>query len=252
MPDQPLVLILTPVKDAIHFLDGYFSSIANLDYPPDRIAIGILESDSRDGTYESLLTRLPDLHQRYRRVGVWKRDYGFIIREGMPRYEHSIQVRRRSILAKSRNQLLFRALQDEDWVLWLDVDVIEYPPDLIPCLLETQRQIVHPHCVREYGGRTFDLNAWRENGSLHMEQLRSEGSLVPLDSVGGTALWVNADCHRDGLIFPSYPYGIGNNKIRTQNHWLGEIETEGFGIMAHDMGIQPWGMPLLEIKHSEH
>lgn len=32
---------------------------------------------------------------------------------------------RRGILARSRNFLLFEALHDEGWVLWLDVDIVQ-------------------------------------------------------------------------------------------------------------------------------
>jgi hypothetical protein len=32
--------------------------------------------------------------------------------------------------------------------------------------------------------------------------------------------------------------------------FVGEIETEGLGIMAHDMGHECWGMPNLEVKHA--
>ncbi len=53
-------------------------------------------------------------------------------------------------------------------------------------------------------------------------------------------LLVRAGLHRDGLVFPCFPYGIGNSKIRRDNRWLGEIETEGLGIMADDMGIECW------------
>ena len=81
------------------------------------------------------------------------------------------------------------------------------------------------------------------------DDLRDEGDLVALDSVGGTMLLVHADVHRDGLIFPPFPYGLRNAKIRKRNHWMGELETEGLGIMASDMGVQCWGMPNLEIKH---
>ena len=86
--------------------------------------------------------------------------------------------------------------------------------------------------------------------SLHIHDLRGEGELARLDSVGGTMLLVRADRHRDGLVFPCFPYGIGNPKIRLNNHWLGEIETEGMGIMADDMGIECWAMPLLETSNT--
>ncbi len=39
-------------------------------------------------------------------------------------------------------------------------------------------------------------------------------------------------------------------KIRRGEH-AGEIETEGLGIMAHDMGHACWGMPNLEILHKK-
>ena len=124
-----------------------------------------------------------------------------------------------------------------------------YPPDIIQRLLATGKDIVQPNCVLDYGGRSFDTNAWRDHGTLHLDDLRTEGDVVPLDSVGGTMLLVRADVHRDGLLFPAFPYGVQNPRIRTDNLWVGEIETEGLGIMANDLGVQCWGLPNLEIKH---
>jgi len=156
------------------------------------------------------------------------------------------------VLAKSRNHLLSRALADEDWVLWLDVDVIAYPRDIVERLLAAGRDIVQPHCVTE-GGRTFDHNAWRDQGRLLMSDLRAEGDLVRLHAVGGTMLLVRADLHRDGLIFPPFLYGRASPFVRQPNPWLpdtvGELETEGLGLMAMDMGHQCWGLPNLEILH---
>lgn len=74
-----------------------------------------------------------------------------------------------------------------------------------------------------------------------------------LDAVGGTMLLIRADLHRDGLIFPAFPYGAGSSRIRSSHPlWgKGEIETEGLGIMAADMGVQCWGLPDLEIIHAD-
>jgi peptide chain release factor subunit 1 len=87
-----------------------------------------------------------------------------------------------------------------------------------------------------------------------MDALRAGPDLVRLDSVGGTVLLVRGDVHRDGLIFPPFPYGGGSPAIR-RPHPLGpgvcgELETEGLGIMALDMGYQCWGMPKLEVLHA--
>ena len=243
------VLILTPAKDAARHVGTYLRGIHSLTYPRQLLSLAVLEGDSTDDTYELFAQRLPELNEALRRAELHKKDFGYRLPPDLPRYAHHLQVQRRSVLARSRNHLLFRALDDEDWVLWLDMDVVEYPADVIERLLATGKEIVQPNCVYEYGGTSFDLNAWRDQGRLHLHDLRAEGDLVPLDSVGGTMLLVRADVHRDGLVFPCFPYGLPNPKIRTNNYWMGELETEGLGIMASDLGVQCWGMPNLEIRH---
>jgi len=249
------VLILTPVKNASAHLDRYFECLAQLDYPRELISLGLLEGDSRDGTYEKLQALLPSLRQRYARVMLWKKDYGLQTPAGLRRWSPVFQIPRRQILARVRNHLLFRSLADEAWVLWLDVDVIEYPSSLLRTLIATEREIVHPHCVQTYGGPTFDLNAWCDQGRVHMDDLRGGADLVRLDTVGGTVLLVRADLHRDGLIFPPFLYGRAHPAVRRPGPWgegnSGEIETEGFGLMAADMGYRCWGMPNLEVLHSK-
>ena len=255
MTSPPSILVLTPVKNAAAHLDRYFAALERLTYPAERLSLGMLESDSDDGTYDAIAARLPALGSRYRRARCWKKDFGFRIPARYPRWTPAFQVPRRTVISKSRNHLLFHALDDEDWVLWIDVDVVEYPPDVIERLLATGRDIVHPHCVRRYGGPTFDLNAWRDGGRVSMQDLRGGPDLVRLDAVGGTMLLVRADAHRDGLIFPAYLYGQRSPAIRDANPWAGgpagEIDTEGFGIMARDLGYQCWGMPNLEIRHAD-
>jgi hypothetical protein len=244
---RDLILILTPVKDAMESLEVYFQQIVQLSYPHDRISFGFLESDSTDNTFADLQRRLPALRRRFRRADLWKKDFGYQLPAGIHRGAESIQIERRTVLAKSRNHLLFHALDDEDWVLWMDVDLVEYPRDIIERLLATGQNIVQPHCVLEYGGRTFDRNAWRDQGKLHIDDLRGEGKLVELHAVGGTMLLIRAELHRDGLIFPPFPYGCHNRRIRPGQPQ--EIETEGLGIMAGDMGHQCWAIPDLEILH---
>ncbi len=247
------ILILTPIKDAADCLPTYSRLLDRLTYPRELTSLGLLESDSRDGSFESFEQALPKLTQGRCGARIWKRDYGFRLPPGIPRWAPAFQLARRGVLAKCRNQLLSRALGDEDWVLWIDVDVIASPPDIIETFLATGRDLVHPHCLHAHRDETFDLNAWRDHGRLHLCDLASEGELVRLDAVGGTMLWVRADLHRDGLIFPSFPYGAGNPKVRDPGPWgaIGEIDTEGLGILAGDMGVQPWGMPGVVIRHRD-
>jgi len=250
---RPTVLILTPAKDAASSLSSYVRGLEHLSYSRESISLGMLESDSVDGTFSHLQALRPQLEQRFTRVCLFKRDFGFRLPPGVPRWTPTFQQVRRGILARSRNHLLMRALDDEDWVLWLDVDVVDYPADLVEMLLSVQRDIVHPHCVLDPGGGTFDRNAWRDKGRSLMSDLRGAGGPVRIDSVGGTVLLVRADCHRDGLIFPPFPYGQPNPHIRdTHPVWgIGEMETEGLGMMAYDMGLQCWGLPDYEVFHQK-
>ncbi|MGN9790595.1 glycosyltransferase [Streptomyces sp. OZ13] len=257
--ERPLLLVLSPLKDAAAFLPGYLNRLRTLDYPREAISLGLLEGDSRDATPEMLQQVLPGLEAEYRRVTLVRRDYGLQL--AGPRWEPGIQRRRRSVLAKVRNHLVSRALVDEEWVLWLDVDVTGYPADLVQRLLGARKDIVVPHCATAPGGPTYDLNTFvlhpragtlnwsqwlrdgilqppRGFGRMYLDELRGEG-LLRVDSVGGTALLVRADLHRDGLIFPSFPY----------QHL---IETEGFAAMARDMGAACWAMPDLEVLHPHH
>ncbi len=249
---EPQVLVLTPMKDAEPHLDRYLELLGRLDYPPECLSLGILEGDSIDGTWEALTDRLGELRRHYHRVTLLRRDFGFRIPPGVPRWSHTYQLARRTILARARNHLLVGALQDEDWVLWLDVDVSDYPRTILGDLLAVDRDIVQPHCVVEYGGDTFDWNAWREHGRVRMDQLRGGADLVRLDAVGGTMLLVRADAHRNGLVFPPMLYGAGSRWARNPHPVFrapGEVETEGLGVMAKDMGYECWGMPNLEIVH---
>lgn len=249
----PTVLILTPMKTASRYLAGYFAGLESLTYPHALLSLGVLEGDSSDDTFAQLQRVMPASCLEFKSKRLFKKDFGAIIPPGFSRHEPVYQASRRAVLARARNHLLFRALRDHDWVLWLDVDVVEYPAAILQQLIALDLDIVHPHCVLEYGGRTFDLNAWCNNGRTHMEDLRGRGR-VRLDSVGGTMLLIRAERHRDGLVFPPFFYGGQSRWVRSphpqRGSHLGEIETEGLATMAKDMGIECWGLPDLEIRHA--
>jgi peptide chain release factor subunit 1 len=250
MNDLPNVLVLTPMKTAGAYLETYASLLDGLDWPRQHLAIGILEGDSTDGTWAALEALRPRLEARAARVSLHRRDFGFHMPPGVPRWAPAFQQARRQVLARARNQLLFRALEDEDYVLWVDVDLQSYPADVLHRLIATGFDIVTPNCVLEPGGESFDRNAWTGKGTVTLDMRRGEEA-VRLQSVGGTMLLVRADLHRDGLVFPPFRYGNASANARdTHPVWgRGEIETEGLGIMALDMGVQPWGLPDLEIIH---
>jgi hypothetical protein len=251
-PAVPTVLVLTPLKQAAMHLDRYFELLSSLSFPAEQISLGLLEGDSTDDTYAQVTRRLDALRARYRRVTLTRWDAGFQFPAGIERWVRPFQLPRRVVLARARNRLIHAALQDEDWVLWIDVDVSDYPTDVIEQLLGAGKDIVTPHCVVRPGGRSFDWNAWRDNGRLHLDDLRGQ-ELVRLDGVGGTMLLIRADLHREGLVFPAFLYGRASPFARDPSPYdelgVGEVETEGLALMAKDMGYECWGMPHLEIVH---
>jgi len=226
-----------------------------LTYPHQRLSLVFLESDSDDDTWEVLQQRREALQREYRAVRLFRENFNY--HTWRERNDAREQLQRRAVLARSRNRLLQLGLDDEDWVLWLDVDVMWWPARVLECMLAVERDIVVPHCITPEG-KTFDLNTFRIReemqdsdwapyvqdgllqpprgfGRLYLDELHN-GDCVELDAVGGTMLLVRADLHRRGLVFPEAPY---------RNY----IETEGLAMMARDMGVTCWGMPGLEIIH---
>ena len=84
----PNVLILTPVKDAARWIKDYFQRVLALAYPSALISFGMLESDSRDRTFQLASKQIETAGDRLAGARLWKRDFGYQIPErhvrGMP------------------------------------------------------------------------------------------------------------------------------------------------------------------------
>jgi hypothetical protein len=253
------VAIFVPVRDGARFLDRHWALIEALDWPRERLRLVYCEGDSTDDSRARLL----DFRERrggdFAGIEVLQHHGGLRLAR-RERWKPKHQLPRRSAIASVRNMLIRDGLQDgDDWVLWLDVDVCDIPPDLLQRLLAAQAKIVAPDCVLEPGGRSFDLNNHRDLDGvrksqyfkhvrdglfqppatyahrLHMHDMRF-AERVTLTAVGGAVLLVHGSVHRAGLTFPERPY----------RHL---IETEAFGRMAHDAGLPPIGLPQVEVRH---
>jgi hypothetical protein len=257
-PQGSRVLVAVPVRDAAATLDALFASLRALDHPRRDLSLFFFESDSADDSLARLRRFVSLERGSFARVALASR------RVGAPRYEPrwrpELQRPRRAGIARVRNQLLRRGLGGEDWVLWLDADVIAFPPNLVGALLAARAHVVQPNAVRVPGGPTFDMNGWKIERAQSEEAMRPyilDGLYQPpighqrlylsdmryrervgLDSVGGTALLVDARLHRAGLVFPEAPY-------------RNLIETEGFGALLRDRGIEIVGLPNLEVLHAD-
>ncbi|KXJ93926.1 Anp1-domain-containing protein [Microdochium bolleyi] len=171
-----------------------------------------------------------------------------------------VQRKRRGFIAALRNYLMLRALRDEEHVLWIDADVVEFSPWVVQTMLshaDTDPEkvgLITARCSQN-AHANYDKNAWavakgankiwgpvadheREGAVDELVETRlfvdvlgkgtSDSDLVPLDSVGGTILYIRASKILEGLVFPTY------NVVGTtwsQEGWVG-VETEGICYVA--------------------
>lgn len=254
---QEELLILIICKDVARFLPVLENNLEKLTYPKNKITIGILEGDSSDETYPLLKKINERLQNSFKRVELYKKDFGSIANRGSDRWKVGSQSQRRSRIAKARNHLLSLTLKERhQWVLWIDADVKSWEQDIIQQLLSFNKCVIAPHCVGE-DKRTFDLNSfkykqsekknWRSYikdgllqpprgfGRSYLSDLQ-EYDLVSLDAVGGTMLLVKGDLHRAGLIYPE-----------DERHL--HIETEALAFMVRELGEECWGAPKITIVH---
>ncbi|BCP54854.1 hypothetical protein K32_34710 [Kaistia sp. 32K] len=257
-PADGTVLIAIPVRNAARTLDALFARIDALDFPAEKLSIALLVGNSSDDSLERVQAFLESRKDRFRRSALIRQE--FAVREQGPRWEIAFQRDRRGRIAKVRNLLLREGLADEDWVLWIDADIIDFPPDILARMLAERARVVHPDSVRQIGGKSFDQNAWIATAEpkdhewikhvrdglyqphahhlrLYLQDLRYLPR-VRLDSVGGTMLLVDANLHRAGINFPDRPY-----------HRL--IETEAFAALARRCGVEIIGLPQVQTLHVE-
>ncbi|KAF3191909.1 Golgi mannosyltransferase complex subunit [Orbilia oligospora] len=210
---------------------------------------------------------------RFNKITILRQDFGTPTGQSeKERHAMNAQKDRRASMARARNSLVFTTLNPTiSWVLWLDSDIIETPPSLFQDLAKHNKQVIVPNCFQRYKEngvwkeRPYDFNSWQDSETalnlgktMKDDEILLEGyAEMPtyralmayqrdgkadkhvemlLDGVGGTALLVKASIHRDGAMFPTFPF-----------YHL--IETEGFAKMVRRLGHQPYGLPNYLVYH---
>jgi len=208
--------------------------------------------------------------KRFAAVTILRQDTESPLQSQLEEERHKMenQKARRAAMAKARNSLLFTTMgPTTSWVLWLDADIIETPPTLIQDLADYDVPIIVPNCFQRYYDentkssaiREYDLNNWIDSATaqemgnkMGKDDILLEGygematyrslmskmydpsadphAKVKLDGIGGTAVLVKAEVHRDGAMFPPFAF-----------YHL--IETEGFAKMANRLNWESWGLP---------
>lgn len=211
---------------------------------------------------------------RFAKVTILRQDNESLeLQSEKDRHALSVQKERRKNMAIARNSLVFSTLSPyTSWVLWLDSDIIESPKSLILDLISHDKPIVSANVYQRYTNeknepdiRPYDFNNWAESDeglkiaqamgddeiivegyaeiatyrplmAHHYDKKGSPDAEMVLDGVGGGAVMVKAEVHRDGAMFPPFPF-----------YHL--IETEGFAKMAKRLGYQVIGLPNYLVYH---
>ncbi|KAF2181969.1 glycosyltransferase family 62 protein [Zopfia rhizophila CBS 207.26] len=274
------VLILTPLA---RFYQEYWDNLLKINYPHDLISLGFIIPKTKEGNaaYSALQAQVTKTqsgpkNKRFASVTILRQDTESPLQSQNEAERHKMenQKTRRAAMAKARNSLLFTTLgPTTSWVLWLDADIVEFPPTLIQDLARVNEPIVAPNCFQRFYNddkkekdiRPYDYNNWVDSptakemankmakdgilleGYAEMPTYRSlmammhdpsgdPGMKVKLDGVGGAALLVKAEVHRDGAMFPAFPF-----------YHL--IETEGFAKMAARLNWESYGLPNYLVYH---
>ncbi|CAF0768202.1 unnamed protein product [Adineta ricciae] len=186
-------------------------------------------------------------------------------------HEETVQKERRRLLARLRNYLMLSSLRSEDHIIWLDADVYFSSDQLLQMLIEKSADskqtqdlpvgLLTVRCALQRDPHSnYDLNAWSGSRQAptakQLELIRKGGSftgrptkdtkmldtllkgtsnetIIKLDSVGGTILYIKADLVRQGLVFP--PYYVVGTEWNMSEGWDG-IETEGLCYIAKNLG----------------
>lgn len=275
------VLILTPMQT---FHEQYWDNLLQLTYPRELVELGFIVPRTQSGD-----VALAKLEEAVKRVQTDKKNQRFvkitILRQDSKSFDKllekerhalAVQKERRASMALARNELLFSTIGPHtSWVLWLDADIVESPPNLIqdmtahnkPVLAANVYQRYYDEDKKESAIRAYDFNNWAESETglelasqmaedeiivegyselatyrplmaYHYDANGSPGAEMSLDGVGGGCTLVQADVHRDGAMFPNFPF-----------YHL--IETEGFAKMAKRLNYEVFGLPNYLVYHIE-
>ncbi|OWY90600.1 LOW QUALITY PROTEIN: hypothetical protein PHMEG_00041201 [Phytophthora megakarya] len=242
----------------------FFNLIGSFNYPKEKISITLLTSSLQE--FNMVKTLFATYIHQYPRLSlIFRNDFAQAGLTRMNRHNHALQAGRRRMLARYRNFALLSTM--ESWhqhVLWLDADIIAIPADLLPKVVQSGRDIQEPMCVRMRNGKlqNYDKNAWvgrpAQSAVIQRRELCTGSTECQIISqftrqiqticgigFGGTMLYVRADIHRQGVMFPTN-YVIGSEWGR---EGYDGIETEGLCYSAHFLGYKCWGMPNDVIQH---
>lgn len=212
------VLIAAPVRNSSKWIHRFLGCLDALDYPNDRLYFAFLEGDSSDDTFEKLI-RFARAHSN-----VWLKKYSVPI-------EHRI-----ARLAHLRNKILNEAVNEQDYVFWIDSDIVKFPPDMLKRFIAHDLDIIAPYVLIDGQKKFYDTLAFRFGKKRFSPQF-------PYCAAG-----------RDGHVFEANSVGscyLVKRKVYDANVRYGDQISEqvSFCFTARDKGFKIWVDPKITVLH---
>ena len=210
------VLVATLVKDQARWLPRFLEALDRIDYPQEMLRFVFLEGGSEDASFQ-MLHRWAE-----GRRNVTVRPYYLLPGD---RFER---------LAHLRNALIDQYLKDEDYVFWIDSDILVGAKALRQ-LLSDSVPIVAPMVMIENTETFYDTLAFRKNGEKftpgHPYFAALTLGITQVDSVGGCYL-VDASAYKAGARYTG-----------------GDSENVGFCLSAKEKGFLSYLDMELRVQH---
>ncbi|RYP59859.1 hypothetical protein DL769_008374 [Monosporascus sp. CRB-8-3] len=256
---NPKVLFLSLNKDAWgqdflatgRTIQDFISLLISTDLDFTTVSIALMTASRKE--FDAIKTATRSFP--FARISVfYQEDKGPEI-EDRDRHTPEAQRKRRSYLATLRNYLMLRSLKDEPHMVWVDADIVEFSPGIVQTMISRAEErddvgLLTARCGKSLAGDDYDLNAWQldneapglrgpvaekdqKTAAERLEKTRhqvqdlikdtSDTDLIPLDSVGGTILYIRSSLVHRGVSFP--PFNIVGTMFG-HDGWTG-IETGG-------------------------
>lgn len=295
---EGLTLVVLSIGNTRSFGQGrsfedYMAVISSLDYDKLQLNLAFLCGS------EDLYTHLEKYFENFFLTGP-RTEYGQVtlitaaflrLRFAKSNHNHKVQRARRRLIAQARNFALFNALDNEQYTLFLDADVINFDhPDMLKRFIASGKDIVVPRIVLG-SNLDYDRNSWRGARIKPLEkQLQlmdnnewDKAAFVPMDVKG--EMFHLEDHVRDlkkadpedprrsldyteeldsvggAVLFAKsiiYKQGVVFPPIYVVGStWdrpegYDGIETEGLCYVAKQLGYKCWAMPNLVAQHDVH
>jgi len=206
------------------------------------------------------------------------------------RHNDNVQRLRRRLIARARNFLLYHALQNEQYTLFIDADITHFdkPQKIIQTFIESKKDVIVPRVTRG-DNPDYDKNSWRGHRTKpNKEQLDKmddglwdQWDYVPRDVQGKMYHFQNyvhnndgeRDLHKDEFEYSVPLDSVGGAVLFAKSviykqgvvfptsYIIGTswdrlegydgIETEGLCYLAKPLGYLCWGLPNMVAHHSK-